>query len=213
MLLFVVIVTGIALNTAAQTNIFKNKRTYKIEGYVLLGPDTINGTIAIPIRYDELDYNSLATSVTFIDSLSSTKKYTPLKASGFGLRGDAVFGDYVSIRVEEDFGQTLFLKKILNGKVTLFEHKLDRTVVRDRNVAVGNKIREKVSIDESIYYLKKDDEPLIKIQFDSKTSTISKKDLKKLVNILPDNFANSDEEIDVSKLINILSEFNLTASK
>ena len=211
MLLFVFIATGIALNTAAQTNIFKKKRTYKIEGYVLLGLDTINGTIAIPIIYDELDYNSLATSITFIDTLNSTKKYTPLKASGFGLRDDAVFGDYVSIRVEEDFGQTLFLKKVLNGKITLFEHKLDRTVVRDRSP--GSKIQEKVSIDESIYYLKKDDEPLVKIQFNSKTSTIRKKDLKKLVNILPDNFANSDEEIDVSELITILSDFNLTASK
>lgn len=211
MLLFVFIATGIALNTAAQTNILKKKRTYKIEGYVLLGPDTINGTIAIPITYDELDYNSLATSVTFIDSLNNTKKYTPLKASGFGLRDDAVFGDYVSIRVEEDFGQTLFLKKVLNGKITLFEHNLDRTVVRDRSP--GSNIQEKVSIDESIYYLRKGDEPLVKIQFNSKTSTIRKKDLKKLINILPDNFVNSDEEINATELLTILSDYNLTGSK
>ncbi len=211
------IATIIALSTLAQAEIFKKKRSYKVEGYVVLGTDTIIGTIAIPITDDELDYHSLANSVTFIDSLNKTQKYTPRKASGFGLRGDAVFGEFESIKVEDDFGQTLFLKRVLNGKIILFEHKLDRTVVRSYPSTFGGdfpkQTTRKESVNASIYYLKKGSDPLIMIQFNPKTLTVKKKDLKKLIDVLPDNFSNSDEEIDESELITILSDYNSKASK
>jgi hypothetical protein len=115
-LLFGFIATIIGLSTLAQTGIFKKKRSYKVEGYIVFGTDTIRGTISIPITDDELDYNSLATSVTFIDSLDNTRKYTPLKASGFGLRGDAVFGEYVSVSSLEGLDKDLFLKKYLTER-------------------------------------------------------------------------------------------------
>jgi len=210
------IATSIALSTLAQTDIFKKKRSYKVEGYIVLGIDTINGTIAIPITDDELDYHSLATSVTFIDSLNKTQKYTPRKATGFGLRGDAVFGEYVSISMSEGLDKDLFLKRVLNGKIILFEYKLDRTVIKSypSTFRGGPKeIRKKESVNESIYYLKKGSEPLLKVQFNPKTLTIKKKDLKKLIDVLPDDFSNSEEEIDESELITILSDYNSPVSK
>jgi len=214
-LLFTITSLFVVLNSVAQTDIFKKKRTYKVEGYILAGTDTVNGIISIPIRYDELDYYSLGTVVEFTDSLNQTKKYRPNKTPGFGLLGDAVFGDYVSIGLRENPDNYLFLKRVLAGAITLYENNLDRTVVKTTPTSVGanSHISQKQSVDESIYYLQKNNEPLIKIQFDSKTSSVKKKDLKKLVNILPESFTNSDEEIDVSAFITILSDYNLKNQK
>lgn len=211
-LLSLLLLLLILMNSLAQIYVGK-KQFYKVEGYILEGTDTIRGIISIPIKFSDVDYNSLAMSVSFTDTMNHTKKYRPKTTAGFGLRGDVVLGDYVSIRLPDAEDYHLFLKRLLAGPIMLYEQNLDRTAMIQTPTGTGGHTVRKKSIDQSIYFLQKGKEVFIKIEFDPQTTLLKKNDLKKLVEILPDVFANSDKELNPSDLLNILSDYNSNHQK
>lgn len=197
---------------SAQLNFSNKKRSYKTEGYILNGADSINEWIVVPILNDAIDYYSFTTRVTFIDSSGQQNIYKPNHIDGFGFREDESLGNFISVDKSEGLSKARFLRKILEGKISLLEEILDRSIVGAGYAtnALGqpsSKMRTK-DIHESIFYVRQNDEAVIKIKFNSKTNKIRKKDLRKDLDFLPDSFANSDEEIDLSDLIGILSELN-----
>lgn len=199
------------LSGSAQSFGLNKKRSYKAEGYILKGADTINGWIAVPITNDELDYYSLSTRITFTDSFEQQKSYKPNNIAGFGFREDEGLGEYISAGEAEGLSKAKFLRKVLEGKISLFQDKLDRNTVEAQGTMGafdGPTMTRKKDIYKSYFYVRRNNEPLIKIEFKSKTSTVAKKDLKKALNFLPDSFINSDEEVDLPGLIDILSGLN-----
>ena len=201
---------GISSYCFAQKSFFTPNRSYKVEGYILLGADTVQGYIAIPIDRDEVDYGSLTKQVTFIDSADKSKKYKPSNLNGFGIKGDDVISNYISVAKSENSLRNIFLKKVVEEEAMLLVEKIDRAAGYATTTFYGmgsSQIYEK-EINKSVYYLKIGTDALVKVPFDNKTASIRKRDVKKLLINLPESFADSDEQIDFSSFIILLESYN-----
>ena len=176
-------------------------RSYKVDGYILSGADTVTGTISIPVGKNSVDYASLSTQVIFIERSGKIRGHNPRTLAGFGLRGDDVLGDYVSVTTSDLVPRKLFLKKLVDGAVVLLEENADHLM---RNKGNGTYLVDHYRT----YYLKNGVGPLVAVPLDPRTSAIRKKDLKKLLPGLPDSFTHSEEAVTISELIPILEEYN-----
>lgn len=193
-----------------QKSFFTASRTYKVEGYILLGADTIQGYIAIPIDGDEVDFSSLTKQVTFIDSVDKSKKYKPSHLNGFGIKVDDVVSNYISVAKSENASVNMFLKKVVEGEAMLLVEKIDQAAGYSTTGVYGmgsSKVYNK-EFSKSVYYLKIGTNAIVKVPFDSKTASIRKREVKKLLVNLPESFVHSDEQIDFSSFITLLESYN-----
>jgi hypothetical protein len=123
-------------------------------------------------------------------------------------------GEYVSANEAKGLPKPMFLRRLLQGRASLYEDKLDRSVVNSYNAGPAfpggpsATIRKPTDIHKSSIYIRHNDGSFIKIKFDYKTDKIQKKDLKQQLDFLPDSFKDSKDEVDISGLIDILTEFN-----
>jgi hypothetical protein len=217
--LFLLIVFTITTTLClGQKNAFSPARSYKVEGYVLIDRDTIQGYISIPIDGDEVNYSTLTKQVTFIDRADRPKKYKPNDLKGFGLQKDDILSHYVSVAKSANSVKSIFLKKVVEGKAMLLVEKIDRAAgYRNQMIMTGNGFRSaptyQKEINKNVYYLKIGDNNIFKIPFNKKTASIAKKELKKLLVNLPDSFASSDEQVDFSAFIKLLEGYNADSNK
>lgn len=185
-------------------------RSYKAEGYILNETDSVNGWILVPINNDVLDYYSLSMRVTFVNSAGEQKKYKPNDIKGFGFRDDEYLGHYISSTEAKGKPNDMFLKKLVIGNISLLEKKMDRNVTSYSSS--GSSISN-VDIHKSLYYVQKENEALIRVDFNKKTAIIQKKDLIKILDFLPDSFATSEEGVNFSDLVNIILIHNTKTGK
>jgi hypothetical protein len=191
---------------------FLQKRFYKIDGYIVIGIDTIKGIIAIPIERDEIDYGSLSKKVSFIDSIGKTKRYKPADINSFGLTDEAVRGTYMSAATDHKKVNDIFLKKIVDGEVLLLENRFDRAGGYTNTISLGTNgfglnPSYQQEINKSVFYFKKSNE-LIKIELNKKNGLIKKNELQKLLDIFPQEYKNSDDEIGINEIVAFLTKFN-----
>jgi hypothetical protein len=149
--------------------------------------------------------------VKFIDSLGTVQTFGPDKIQGFGLRDDAIQRNYETVILPEKGKPSYFLKKLVNGKIALYE-KLE-VITPPPSMVMGQNgnmtMMKSRSTTVTVYYLKNGDS-LTKIEMNRETYSIKKKELKQIISFLPESFINSDEEIDLSKLVSLLEKYNST---
>ena len=201
------------LQVSAQMN---SKNSYKANGYILQGTDTVKGWIAVPVSNEEIDYYSLTFRITFIDSSDHQNNYKPKDITGFGFQeNDEDLGNYISVTEADGLSKAKFLRIMLRGKISLFKEKLDRSTYRDLPSinAFGQPsaaVMAKSNIYKTNFYVRQNNDALVKIKVNSKTGMLIKKDLKKALDSLPDSFKDSEEEIDISGFMDILLKLNAT---
>jgi hypothetical protein len=183
---------------------------YKVKGFIInSNKDTVHGTILLDESRGVANYRDLAKKLNFTDSTGIPTTFAPGEIEGFGLRDGTSREDYVSVSLKEKEKPQFFLKKIVAGKISLYE----RRVLMDNppNVAyTGNRtvmLRERRP-EGMMYYLKDSSGLLIKFETTSQASLIKKRRLKEKMNFFPEDFANSNEQIGLSELVGLLEKYN-----
>jgi hypothetical protein len=189
-------------------------RGYTVDGYILLGADTIRGYISIPLDRDEVDYSSLTKRVVFVDSLDESKVYKPHDIAGFGLHNDDVTSHYISVAKPGTASKKIFLKKVVEGAVVLLVETVDRAAgYRIRPNGIGIASVYESDITGRVYYLRIGNATIVQLPFDEKTATIRKFELKRLLHNLPDSFTTSNERVEFSTFITLLHSYNADIAK